>query len=60
MTQYLKGYSKIQQVKVESSIFAKYFQMHFNFDLSNFWYPVRYRVIKYYIEIEIEIVVNMK
>ena len=46
MTLYLKGYKKYERSKLKIQLLLSKFRF-FNFDLSYFWYPLRYRVIQY-------------
>ena len=48
MTQYLKGYQKYDKSKLKVQLLLSKSRL-FNFDLSYFWYPLRYRVIEYLI-----------
>ena len=45
MTLYLKGYQKYTRSKFKVQILSKF--RLFNFDLSYFLYPLRYRAIQY-------------
>ena len=48
MTLYLKGYQKYDKSKLKIQLLLSKFRL-FNFDLSYFWYHLRYRVIQYLI-----------
>ena len=49
MTLYLKGYQKYNRSKLKS-LDLLYKSWSFNFDLTYFWYPLRYKVIPYLVE----------
>ena len=48
MTLYLKGHQKYDRSKLKVQLLLSKFRL-FNFDLSYFWYLLRYRVIQYLI-----------
>ena len=46
MILYLKGYQKYDRLKLKIQLLLSKFRL-FNFDLSYFWYQLRFRVIQY-------------